>query len=453
MNKKNIILNIILIVLVALTIIQSSFLWIDLPKRETSNQATESYNPEELFIEILKPQKLIVNFGEQRHTILNKFDDTYKEYLDTIFTIFNETEEDSLVPITVEEYLDFQQKRSIVFEFNRVITGNIFRNLLGFSNKSNKKNDNIPISNIYISDSDVIIGNANGYFKSNISINKSIATTLSTIENQGYENYNNFFELYGIKKNLLFPQKTSISVRDVYYSSDLLQVEQQTKNNLAEKLLSQSIDYIQEITQDNGTTFVYEDKFLTLNNNGAIYYEDSSNIESKDRNLYTSLNSSINFIANKVGTVESLSLSKIEPIELGKNLGYKFSFNISEDSVPVVINGEKYKNYIELQVFSDHIRSYQQAYRQIENDPEIKYTNTRVLPLESIVDKNRILFVDELSELTVQDILAKIQDIDLVYLYDFPKEEFQKLSIAVKINYDNRELFFSTESGKFIMER
>lgn len=453
MNKKNIILNIILIALVALTIIQSSFLWIDLPKRETSNQATESYNPEELFIEILKPQKLIVNFGEQRHTILNKFDDTYKDYLDTIFTIFNETEEDSLVPITVEEYLDFQQKRSIVFEFNRVITGNIFRNLLGFSNKSNKKNDNIPISNIYISDSDVIIGNANGYFKSNISINKSIATTLSTIENQGYENYNNFFELYGIKKNLLFPQKTSISVRDVYYSSDLLQVEQQTKNNLAEKLLSQSIDYIQEITQDNGTTFVYEDKFLTLNNNGAIYYEDSSNIESKDRNLYTSLNSSINFIANKVGTVESLSLSKIEPIELGKNLGYKFSFNISEDSVPVVINGEKYKNYIELQVFSDHIRSYQQAYRQIENDPEIKYTNTKVLPLESIVEKNRILFVDELSELTAQDILAKIQDVDLVYLYDFPEEEFQKLSIAVKINYDNRELFFSTESGKFIMER
>ncbi|RVU55649.1 hypothetical protein [Anaerosphaera multitolerans] len=458
MKKKDILLNIVLVLLVALTIFQSSYLWFSFPKSKDSGLSEEIYNPEELFIEILKPKKLIVNFGEHRHTVLHNFDDIYREYLDTISMIYNETKEEDLISITLDEYLELQQQRSIVFEFNKVVTGNIFRNLLGFSNNENNETENIPIEKVYISNSEIIIGNNKGYFRTKVPNQKNISNTLSYIEGEGYNNYNNFYELYGIKKNLYYPQKNIIPIKDVYFSSSLLNEEDireqnKIKNTLAERFLNQNIDYIRETTQDNGTRFDYDGKVLTVTDNSIIIFQDSSNFEAIERNLYISLKRAINFIANKVGIPEDLYISSVNPIKDGDNLGYKITFNLTDNSVPIVVDDEEMQNYIELEVYLDHVKSYRQVYRQTETDPDINYENTRILPLETIVSNNKVLFVNDESTKSTEDIILNISDINLVYLYNSASEDENKLDIAMEIDYEKRTLFFSLESGKFIMER
>ncbi|EFI41723.1 hypothetical protein [Peptoniphilus sp. oral taxon 386] len=452
MKKRDLLLNTLLIALICLTIFQIRFLWFNLPDRSNVIKINNEYNPKELFTELLKPQKMIANFGEERHSVIYVFDDLYREYLNTILNIFIESKKELLTEISAEEYMKLQENRSIVFKFNHTITENMFLKLLGFVDKEHDSN-NVPIQEIYISNNDIAIVNQIGFFKVHLPIDKDITQTLSTIENTGYKNYKNFYELYSIEKNIYIPQKNTITARDIYYFSNLKNMDSSYKNKLAERFLNQSIDYIREITQINGSTFVYENQYLKFSNTGLIEYENAEKFESQKENLYISLRTALSFIATKTGIAKDLYLSKIELVENGNNKGYKFSFNLKEDSIPIILDKQENHDYIEMEVFSSFVKSYKQIYRKAVNMPQTEFKETEIYSIEDIIQKNLIKFMPVEEYTNIKDILKNIQDINLAYIDDVSNLEKNKLTMAININYNNRQLYFSLDAGKFLMER
>lgn len=455
MKRKEVLLNIILVFLIVLTIIQASLLWIKVPDLNKKTMTQEQYNTEDFFKEILKPKKLIVNFGDSNHTVLYEFQNVWSEYTEVISSIFMQLNENNIDLISAEDYLNMQSEKSIVFVFNKELTGRLFLNLIGKSPHTSSVG-NIPIKEIYISKNNIVVSNSKGIYKLKINLGKDPEHIIESYNNYSNRKYKNFKELYGVNKNLYVPVDNKISYKEIYYKDEISEMEKQYKNNLASRVLNQNIDYIREITQADGTTYVYEDRFLKLLSSGIINYENPENFQIKENNLFLSLKTAMSFISSKMGISSYIRLNKIEPIKEKDNLGYKFTFNFTEDSIPVYLISNKLFDYIEIEVYSDHVKSYRQVYRSSIKEPEETYKEITETTIEEIIKNNFNKFVENyngIDEIELIDIIQNIDDIDLVYIDSDLNNNISQLEISVCISYKNRDLFFSLDDGKFIMER
>lgn len=455
MKRKEIYLNLSLILLIALMIVQASLLWIKLPELKQKTIVQEQYNTEDIFKNLLKPKKLIVNFGANNHTVLYDFPEIWNEYVDVISSIFMQISDSNLSLISPQEYMDLQKEKSIVFSFTKEMTANLFLNLIGKSTHSEPKT-NIVIREIYISNDNIVISNSKGIYKLKINLGKDPTSKIEDLAKFSTRKYENFYEKYNIAKNIYIPINNKMTYREISYKDEIIDMEKQYKNNLASRVLNQNIDYIREITQADGTTYVYEDRFLKLLSSGIINYENPENFQIKENNLFLSLKTAMSFISSKMGISSYIRLNQIEPIKEKDNLGYKFTFNFTEDSIPVYLISNKLFDYIEIEVYSDHVKSYRQVYRSSIKEPEETYKEITETTIEEIIKNNFNKFVENyngIDEIELIDIIQNIDDIDLVYIDSDLNNNISQLEISVCISYKNRDLFFSLDDGKFIMER
>lgn len=453
MKRKEVLLNIILVFLIVLTIIQASLLWIKVPDLNKKTMTQEQYNTEDFFKEILKPKKLIVNFGDSNHTVLYEFQNVWSEYTEVVSSIFMQLNENNIDLISAEDYLNMQSEKSIVFVFNKELTGRLFLNLIGKSPHTSSVG-NIPIKEIYISKNNIVVSNSKGIYKLKINLGKDPEHIIESYNNYSNRKYKNFKELYGVNKNLYVPVDNKISYKEIYYKDEISEMEKQYKNNLASRVLDQNIDYIREITQADGTTYVYEDRFLKILSSGMIIYENPENFETNEKNLYISLKTAVSFISSKMGITSSLNLDKIEPIKFKTNFGYRFYFSFTEGSVPVALSDENIKDYIIIDSYFDHIKSYKQLYRGAIKSPDEVYKDSTELTVPEIINNNIDYFISNNSEIVeLNSILRSIDDISFVYVDELQDSEKTKLIPAMKFDYKNRELFFNLKNGKFLMER
>lgn len=453
MKRKEILLNISLVILVFLTILQASLLWIKIPKLNRGAVVQEQYNTEDFFKEFLKPKKMIVNFGGDFHTVVYDFSETWKNYINLVSTVFLKVAPDNLTEISPVKYMDLQEDDSIVFVFNREVSGNLFLNLIGKTPHSPAREDT-GIKELYISKDNLILTNSHGIFQVNLNIKKDPTDVLNGFNQETTKRYNNFYEKYNILSNVYVPTDDEYDYKEVYFQNEIKTMPKQYKNNLASRVLNENIDYIREITQQDGTTYVYEDRFLKLLSSGLIYYEDPENFETKERNMYVSLKSAINFMTSKMGISNSIKLSGFEPIKFGNNLGYRLLFNFTEESIPVYLKDKSLENYISIDVFSDHIKSYKQFYRGVVSKPQEIYKVTDQYSVKDLIKDNLGVFVNQSDGVVeMHEILAAISDCDFVYVDTAPNEEKTKLVPAIRIIYKDRNLFFNMKNGKFLMER
>lgn len=455
MKKKEILLNVSLIFLIFLTIVQASLLWIKIPTLKNKPTTQEQYNTEDFFKEILKPKKLIINFGDTNHTVLYDFPNTWNEYTEVVSSIFMQLDDSIINSISSDEYLNMQKEQSIVFVFDKELTGNLFLNLIGKSPRSNS-NSNIPIKEIYISKNNIVISNLKGIYKLKLNLGKNPESIIENLNKYSTRKYNNLSELYGVSKNIYLPADKKISYKEIYYQDEISTMEKQYKNNLASRVLNQNIDYIREITQANETIYVYEDRFLKILSSGMIIYENPENFEINEKNLYVSLKTAVSFISSKMGISNTITLDKIESIKHKTNYGYRFYFSFTENSIPVALSDKKIKNYISIDAYSDHIKSYKQLYRGSIQNPNEIHKETTEIPLEELINNNINKFIEKNDEIIeLNKILENIQDISFVYIDSLKKNDDDKTKLlpAMKINYKDKELFFNLKNGKFIMER
>lgn len=444
-EKKRNYSNGVLGILIVLLLVQASFLWISLRNRPQKPQ--EALRVDEFYQEILMPQKLVLNYGQGDHTLRYHFSDIWKQTSSQIAEILSDATPEDLRPMTAEEFMSALQAPSIVYQYNGPLSGSILINLLDRQNKMPNR-INIPLDSVYVAkDGSVCLAGGSDYYRL-LNVKSKIPVGEILESNRHLDTkYLTFDEMFQIKRDLYLPKYDAVQLEKITYTSGLLNLDKRVKNNLAERFLGVPIDLIREIYQMDKVNYVYENKFLSLNEDGTISYSNEDDFLVEDRNLYKSLNQAMLFISSKTGMTAQMYLEKVVPVEYKKNLGYRFYFNVKENSVPVVPL-RKDQSYIEIEVYSDYVKSYKEIYRKKVEDPFYRREYVKMTPLYNILSANLKLF----NQATPEDVLHGISYLSIVYL-DNVKAENAPLEMALEVTYHDEWYYFDLQTGKMIMKR
>ncbi|MGI5949714.1 hypothetical protein [Peptoniphilus sp.] len=442
MNKKNSALSTGLIVfLFILLLFQSKFIWMSFgSKKENFMSSTNTTN---MMTEVLMPQKIITNLGRGEHYVLLDTRKFWSENIKNISEALKQVRVENLKIISVDDYLNLLNKKSVVFKFNSPLSGSIFVNSIG--DEGGTSDINLSVDSIYIdSNNNIYVAGGHNFYKiEDIKTDIDIKNILDAGKKDGFlaENFN---EAYEIKKDIFIPKNDTMNFQKVNYKSGLTDLLDSEKINLAERFLNVPIDYIREITEYDKDTFVYENEYLSLSEN-VIEYSNNSNFSVEDRNLYKSLNTAIEFISTKTGISGGIYLEKIEPIDLSTNKGYSFYFNLKDGAVPLVLSSED-NSFIEIDVFSDNVKSYREYYIRKVDDPSYEQEEIYLKSIDRVVYKNFRLFEGE----NLKDKISKINSVNIVYLND--KNNIGKRPmLAYEIIVGDRKYYFNITNGKLEM--
>lgn len=433
-----------IIFLVLLLAFQSKNLWLSF---DTSDEDTMTIGDVSEFLEeILTPQRIIANLGDRDHYMTTKLSDYWKMTAEDISEKLQRATSDNLKLISIEEYLTLQKEKSIIFKFNSPLSGSVFVNLIGDNRNSN--DINLSVDSIYISNvGEIYISGSKSFYKLvDIKVDFPIDNILDEVKERGLHAIN-FYEAYGIKKDIYIPDDDYVSLQKVSYISGLYNLEEDKKSTLAERFLNVPIDYIREITVDGKNTYIYENEYLSLSSEGIIEYSLESLFDVKSRDLNKSLDRAVEFIAQKTGISSGIYLEKIEPCDYNGNLGYRFFFNLKDGQIPLVLPSKDH-SFIEIDVYSEFVKNYREYYIRKDNNPIYKREKIYLQDIHRIINKNKDLF----NDVTTMDVLSAIENLNLVYL-SFNNYEAEEPMLVYEMAYMGNIYYFNTESGKLMMIR
>lgn len=433
-----------IIFLILLLVFQSKNLWLSF---DTSDEdAMPIGDVSEFLEEILTPQRIIANLGDRDHYMTTKLSDYWKMTAEDISEKLQRATSDNLKLISIEEYLTLQKEKSIIFKFNSPLSGSVFVNLIGDNRNSN--DINLSVDSIYISDSgEIYISGSKSFYKlMDIKVDFDIEEMLTEVKEKGLHAIN-FYEAYGIKKDIYIPDDDYVSLQKVSYVSGLYNLEEDKKSTLAERFLNVPIDYIREITVDGKNTYIYENEYLSLSSEGVIEYSLESLFDVKSRDLNKSLDRAVEFIAQKTGISSGIYLEKIEPCDYNGNLGYRFFFNLKDGQIPLVLPSKDH-SFIEIDVYSEFVKNYREYYIRKDNNPIYKREKIYLEDIHRIINKNRDLF----NDVTTMDVLSAVENLNLVYL-SFNNYEAEEPMLVYEMAYMGNIYYFNTVSGKLMMIR
>ena len=433
-----------IIFLILLLVFQSKNLWLSF---DTSDEDTMTIGDVSEFLEeILTPQRIIANLGDREHYMTTDLREYWKMTAEDISEKLQRATSDNLKLINTEEYLNLQKEKSIVFKFNSPLSGSVFVNLIG--DKRNSNDINLSVDSIYISElGEIYISGSKSFYKlMDIKVDFDIEKMLTEVKEKGLHAIN-FYEAYGIKKDIYIPDDDYVSLQKVSYVYGLYNLEEDKKSTLAERFLNVPIDYIREITVDGKNTYIYENEYLSLSSEGVIEYSLESLFDVKSRDLNKSLDRAVEFIAQKTGISSGIYLEKIEPCDYNGNLGYRFFFNLKDGQIPLVLPSKDH-SFIEIDVYSEFVKNYREYYIRKDNNPIYKREKIYLQDIHRIINKNRDLF----NNVTTMDVLSAVENLNLVYL-SFNNYEAEEPMLVYEMAYMGNIYYFNTESGKLMMIR
>lgn len=468
--------SILLFTLVGISIFMAQKIWIQIPheRLKTFGESRETYNSSYLLSDMIIPSKYLLSFGKGNHTLAyddikynmwSKARKSLTEVLNSKDTIFEE--------VNQADYESYGEEKSVTFHFSEEINTNILAKAWDIKNP-NIISDAIPsINRIYI-----YLGNRDpffvfskddthiGIYDQNVDTRELKAQLNKIHEEKSYDNYYSMKENYQTKNNIYIPVNVKGNLPRIYVSNIMPTLEYEEKVKLAEGFFNKRIDYIREIVESNGSIiYVYDQSVLKLNVKGTLEYFNPLESIVKDRNLYLSLSSAAEFITEKSGAQEGMYISKIEKIESDNSLGYKFTFKYRIKGIPVILDNKETEEYIQMEVFNNHIRTYKHLLRNqvnltIESIPESKLMlssfdvidmNYNLLRRVYLHENNRTL--DNRDGNLINNVLSSIEDINLAYYDPNSKEKEEKLIEVWAIKICGRLLAFDAYNGKIVYEK
>ena len=432
----------ILIGLVLLLVFQSKNLWLSFDTK--SEDQAKIGDVDEFLQEILTPQRLIANFGDRDHYMTTDLGPYWKMTGENISEKLQKATSENLKLIDTEEYLNLQKQESLIFKFNSPLSGSVFVNLIG--DKRNSNDINLSVDSIYISSlGEIYISGSKNFYKLlDIKVDFDISEILNEVKSKGTRAVN-FYEAYGIKKDIYIPDEDYISLQKVAYISGLSNLDESMKSNLAERFLGIPIDYIREMTVDGKNTYVYENEYLSLSSDGIIEYSLESQFDVKSRDLNKSLDRAVEFIAQKTGISSGIYLEKIEPCDYNDNLGYRFFFNLKDGQIPLVLPSKDH-SFIEIDVYSEFVKNYREYYIRKDDNPIYKKEKINIEGIHRILKNNKETF----DYKPVMDILYAIDNLNLVYLSSSGFQA-QEPILVYEMAYMGRVYYFDVEDGNLMM--
>lgn len=476
--------TVFLISLVGMSFFMTQRAWMKVPTevlsifKDTGVEAVE-YELSDMIV----PNKYLLTFNRDNHTLV--YDDSKYEFWDKSKNLLIEILGEKSIEIENldnVEYLDIQGEKSAIFYFSDNINTYILLKAWDID-KSDKILDSMPsINKIY-----VYLGNGDPFFvfshgSSHIRIksedidNSLLVDMLDQIGESGsYPYYYSMRNTLGTENDIYIPYEISNSLPDIYVENKISSLNHDERGQLAENFFGKKIDYIREIVEENGSTiYIYNEQVLKINTNGTIEFFESLRENIRERNLLTSLISASNFIASKTDAQKGMYLARVEEIERDGNLGYKLFFRYRVRGIPVILGNQEVGEYVEIEVFNNHIRSYKYYARRDMNKLVNKPLENSILSAFEVLDKNyeflREVYLNspvmaksftmdqEIGEKfnlddIGQEILSSIEDITLAYFDPCLKERDEKLIPVWVIRLKGNIYGFDANNGILVYNR
>ncbi len=465
----------LLFLLVFSSVFMTSKLWIKLP-----GQIGDIFGSNEVLSatyalsDMIAPSKYLLNFDNKNHTIT--YDDSRYgiwENSQAVLSSLLDDENAIIEEITKDQYLRFHEQRSLVFYFPEEINTYILAKTWGVKSP-NEIADTIPdINEIYI-----YLGNGNPFFVFSdgnrfiMALEAKVDTRLikenliQVEEAKNYDYYYSMRESFDIESDIYIPYEMNTRLSTIYVGNEIANLDENEKRRVAERFFNKDIDYIREFVESNGSTiYSFNNRVLKLNANGTLEYFHAIEGSSTERNLYSSLNTAAEFIAQNASTTKGMYLSSIDDIEFDGNLGYRLSFKYRIRGIPVHLGNREVGDYIQIDVFNNHVRSYKLLTRR-EVDMGITPTIGARSMMSSIdiLDKNydyleREYLIQtgmskaELGEDIKKEVLNLVSDISLAYYDPNLKEQSERLIGVWTITFNNRVYAFNAFTGNLVFER
>ncbi len=478
----------LLISMVVITLILTKKLWIELPNtmNDIFSNREEAYSVSYLLSDMIIPNKYMLNFNEKNHTFFYD-DSSYGLWTNTKKTISNilGSKTIKVLDLSNDEFLTYNRKRSIIFYFPEEVNTYILAKALDVKDP-NTIVDILPtVKSIYI-----YLGNEDSFFvfsdlekniaiyDQSIDIEKLKEQVLEIEGNQDHNYYYSMKENYGTKNDVYVPYEMRNNLPQVYVENEIRNLSDEEKRQKAEKFFNKDIDYIREIVESNGSTiYIYDQRVLKLNVNGTLEYFNSLEDSVKKKNLYNSLSTAAEFIAKNAGVTKGMYLSNVEDIKVDDSLGYKLSFKYRIRGIPVILANEEVVDFVEIEVFNEHIRSYKHFIRKDMNetvgnilDGKKMLTSFEVIDMNYdfftrlYLEKNGIILPNDdelhsdenlsiIKELPSEEVLSIIQDITLSYFDPCLKDVEDELIGVWAITTMDSLYAFDVYNGLWVYEK
>lgn len=476
-NVKERIKTYLLISLVCISLLFTKKLWMELPNEmfHILNKDQEAYGSSYLLSDMIVPNKYLLNFNDKNHTIF--YDDSKYGLWTNSRAILNGilgSKDIKIVDLPNDEFLTYNGKRSISFYFPDKINTYILAKALDVKDP-NLVVDTIPnVSSIYI-----YLGKEDPFFvfsdgQKHIAIyDKSVDTTnlkekIITIEEAGnYNYYRSIREALKINNDIYISYEMKNTLPEIYVENEIRNLDDEEKKELAKKFFNKDIDYIREIVENSGSTmYIYNQRVLKLNINGTLEYFHPLEQVVKKSNLYESLSTAAGFISKNVGVSKGMYLSKVEEIRADDSLGYNLTFRYRVRGIPVIL-GNGMSDFVQIEVFNNHIRSYKHFIRKDMNKPVDNIPQgERMLASFDVIDMNYDFITQKYLEENniipkdkempdIEEILSSsfIQDINLAYFDPCLKDMGDELIGVWVIKMNDGLYAFDIYNGSLVYEK
>ncbi|MFA5576738.1 MAG: two-component system activity regulator YycH [Tissierellaceae bacterium] len=466
----------LLISLVSISLLLTKRLWIELPHEVFGlfAKGDKVYSASYLLSDMIMPNKYLLNFNEKYLTLF--YDDSkYRLWTNSrkIFANLLGSKDTKIVDLSDEEFLSYKRKPSMVFYFPEKVNTFILAKALDVRDPSSIV-DTIPnVKDIYIylgkGDPFFVFTDGDrhtGIYDKAIDISELKEQFMEIEKEKGYNYYYSARDTYGIDKDIYIPYEMKNSLATVYVENEIRNLDEEDKRKIAERYFGKSIDYIREIVEGNESTiYEYNHRVLKLNINGTVEYYHPLEDTVKKRNLYESLSTSAEFISQNAGITKGMYLARVEELESGENLGYNLTFRYRVRGLPVILGNEEVVDFIQIEVFNNHIRSYKHFIRKDMNRAIGGMTEEiKLLTSQDIIDINYDFIVEEYlgakklkaskeESIKINQILSFIEDITLSYFDPCLKDMEDELIPVWAIRTETGLYAFNAYDGKLEYRR
>lgn len=296
---------------------------------------------------MIKPNQIIVNFGEDNYTVVSPENpsvwctDTEGTCMVKAIEKFGDAENILVEEIPYGKYKEVMTFRSIFAEFSYDIPMTDF--FLNYKIKKPSSYDLIEtITSIGYS-----AGSKNNLFiydgKNDISYrlvadtdNEDFESLIAAIEERDYNIYYPISTYLGVENNTLIPLEINTNLRKIPFLLDSYPYQTEKINTIAENFFGGNFDFVRKITEDSGKViymYSYGKKVLIINTDGSIEYKEEQIGANMDRSFLESLEIAVQYVAQH-GSWESLSRAKLTPylkdvsLNPNKEKGFRFTFGM-----------------------------------------------------------------------------------------------------------------------------
>lgn len=468
--------SLLLLSLVGISLFLTKRLWIELPNEKLNifSRNEEVYSASYLLSDMIMPNKYLLNFNEKYHTL---FYDDSKHGLWTnarkILAGILGSRDIKIVDLPNDEFLTYNGKRSISFYFPEKVNTYILAKALDVKDPNFIVDKIADVKNIYIylgkEDSFFVLSDGDKHisiYDTSIDLTNLKEQFLAIEEGKNYNYYFSMKDELGTDKDIYVPYDMKGSLPTVYVENEIRNLDEEKKRQIAEKFFKKDIDYIREMVESNGSTiYVYNQRVLKLNTNGTLEYFHALEEVVRKSNLYESLSAAAEFISKSAGVTKGMYLAKVEEISADDSLGYKLTFRYRVRGIPVILGNREVVDFIQIEVFNNHIRSYKHFIRKDMNKPfDSISAGEKMLTSLDIIDINNDFIVEKYleirgiglsdgEELVLEDVLSIIEDITLSY-FDPCLKDIEDELIPVWVIRTSQGLYaFDAYNGALVYQK